>query len=227
MNRNLIFWKLGLLASALVTLFSYSFADTIVSVTDSLNSNNRASLFLGGQFSNVVAASWKQSATFSNVTIDAQLVSTDASFLSGTAYLMSAIGPGATSASEIVAPVTFTAPLGPVGNSGPSLAPTVLFSGLTLAPGTYYLVLTAPFQAGTNGSALTWQIPTNLVLVTAPSVTLGVAFEANTTLFPADPFPPASSFLSTNQPMYDVTGLGDITSWVASSVAGLSSLSLP
>jgi len=60
--KRKIFRKLCLLTSALVTLFSYSYADTIVSLTDSLNLNNRGNLFLGGQFRNVVAASWTQGA---------------------------------------------------------------------------------------------------------------------------------------------------------------------
>jgi hypothetical protein len=110
MNRKLTFWKLGLLASAFVMLFSYSFADTIVSVTDSSTGTFPGGLFLGGQFSNVVATSWTQSASFSNVTIDA-LLGSHTSFQSGTAYLMSAIGPGTTPASEVAAPVDFTAPL--------------------------------------------------------------------------------------------------------------------
>lgn len=204
MNRNLVFWKLGLLVSALVTLFSYSFADTIVSVTDSSTSTNRASFFLGGQYSNVVATSWTQRASFSNVTIDALLGSLDASFQSGTAYLMTAIGPGTTSASEVAAPVVFTAPL---DSGGGPIPLTVLFSGLSLAPGTYYLVLSAPFRNQTGGSPLHWAIPTEPFIATAPSVTLGSAFEANTTLFPADPFPPASRFVFTEQPIYNVTGV--------------------
>ena len=203
MNRNLIVWKLGLVASALVTLCSYSFADTIVSVTDSLTSTNRAGLFLGGQYSNVVATSWTQSASFSNVTIEALLGSVDASFRSGTAYLMSAIGPGTTSASEVAVPVDFTAPLDSGGEPVPL---TVLFSGLSLAPGTYYLVLSAPFRDQTGGSPLVWAIPTEPVYATAPSVTLGVAFDAHT-----DPFLPASSFIFTDQPIYNVTGVNVTT----------------
>src|SRR5215470_7795829 len=93
--------KLGLLASALVTLCSYSFADTIVSVKDFATLVNRPALFLGGEFSNVVVASWTQTASFSNITIDASLVSDDPSFRSGTAFLMNAIGPGTTPASEV------------------------------------------------------------------------------------------------------------------------------
>jgi hypothetical protein len=208
-NRNLIFWKLCLLASALVTLCSYSFADTIVSVTDSLTSTNRASLFLGGQYSNVVATSWTQFATFGNVSIDALLGSTDATFRSGTAYLMRAIGPGTTSASEVVAPVNFTAPLSSGGVPVPS---TVLFSGLTLPPGTYYLVLSAPFRDQPGGSPLVWTLPTNEVITpditpfTVYSVFSG-AFEANSTLFPPNPFPPASTLLLTApSPMFSVTG---------------------
>jgi hypothetical protein len=201
MKRNMIFRKLCLLVSALVTLFSYSYADTIVAVTDALTSTNRGSLFLGGQFSNVVAASWTQSAGFSNVTIDATLVSVDATFRSGTAYLMTAIGSGTTSASEVVMPVGFTAPL---GTGGVPITPTVLFSGLTLAPGTYYLVLTAPFLAETNGSPgspLSWQIPTNPVFTAAASATIGPSFTAIT----PNPFPPASNFALTNPLMFDVT----------------------
>jgi hypothetical protein len=106
--------------------------------------------------------------------------------------------------------VDFTAPLFDSGGGAP-IPPTVLFSGLTLAPGTYYLVLSAPFfddQSG--GSPLLWQVPPNPVYATAPSVTLGVAFDANTTLFPADSFPPASTFLFTEQPMYSVTGVPEL-----------------
>lgn len=202
MRLNLTFWKLGLLVSTLVMLFSYSFADTIVSVTDDLSSEGRARLFVGGQFNNVVAASWTQGGRFSNVTIDAQLVSYDASFVKGTAYLMSAIGPGTTSANEIVAPVNFTVLL---GHAGHSLLPTVLFSGLTLTPGTYYLVLAAP--SSSEPSPLGWQIPAKPVTATAPTVSLGGIFESNNTISPPAFFPPASTFVFfANQPMFQVTG---------------------
>jgi len=134
---------LGFLASALLTQFSYSFADTIVSVTDASTSTNRASLYLGGQYSNVVAVSWALSPgfTFSNVTIDALVGSVDPSFRSGTAYLMSAIGPGTSSASEVVAPVDFTAPLGSSGGGGGPIPSTVLF--FWLASGAWYLLSSA------------------------------------------------------------------------------------
>jgi PEP-CTERM motif len=203
MQRNLIFWKMGLIASALVTLFPYSFADTIVSVTDALSSTNRGYFFLGGQYSNVVATSWTQSGTFGKVTIDALLVSRDASFRSGTAYLMSAIGPGTTSASEIVAPVDFTVPL---SSGGQPIPLTVLFSGLTLGPGTYYLVLSAPFDNETAGSPLGWQIPNDPVDSVAASAMLGGTFASNNTFASPASFSPASTFvLSGDQVIYQVT----------------------
>jgi hypothetical protein len=205
MSRG-FFWKPALIVGALVAFSSYSCADPIVFVTDSATPVNRATLFLGGQFSNAVAVSWTQAASFSNVTIDASLVSTDDGFRSGTAYLMSAIGFGTTPASEIVAPADFTAPF---GNQFGSVPLTVLFSGLDLGPGTYYLVLSAPFQNQTGGSPLRWQIATNPVLTAAPSVTIGNTFLADSVFSTVDPFPPASSFGLDLQdrPMFDVSSV--------------------
>ncbi len=199
-------WKPILLAGALVTLCSYSSADTIVSVTDAAIPVSRATFFLGGQFSNAVAASWTQAASFSNITIDASLVSIDGSFRSGTAYLTNAIGSGTTPASEIVAPADFMAPL---GNPFGPVPLTVLFSGLNLGSGTYYLVLSAPFRNETDGSPLRWQIATDPVITKAASVTIGNTFEADTSDSTVDPFPPASRFLvdPRDRPMFDVTSV--------------------
>lgn len=195
--------RLLLFASCLLVILSFPcFADTIVSVTDA-SSLNAGSLYLGGQYSNVVAVAWTQYHSFSDVAIDALLVSSDASFRSGTAYLMRAIGPGTTSASEIVAPVAFTAPLG----NGGAIAPTVLFSGLTLTPGTYYLVLFAPFRNETDGSPLGWVIPTNPVLTSAASARVTGFLDANTTLFPPAQFAPASRFVGTNFLIFNVSGV--------------------
>jgi hypothetical protein len=194
-------WKLALILGPFGAFCS---ASTIVSVTDSAIPVNRASFFVGGSNMNVVATSWTQAASFSNVFIDASLFSAESDFLSGTAYLMRAIGPGTTSASEVVAPEDFTAPF--VGTNPVPL--TVLFSGLNLGPGTYYLVLSAPFSNEIVGqSPLHWQIPTSPVITTAPSVTVGNGFEANTVQSTVDPFPPASSFLTAEVPMFDVTSV--------------------
>jgi hypothetical protein len=181
----------ALLAGALVAFSSYGSGETIVSVMDAAIPVNRAGFFLGGQFSNVVATSWTQASSFSDITIDASLASSDPTFRTGTAYLMNAIGPGTTPASEVVAPANFTAPLGDTAGANPL---TVLFSGLSLEPGTYYLVLAAPFRNDLFGSPLVWQIPTSPTITTAASVTLGSSFLANTSFSTVDPFAPASDF---------------------------------
>ena len=105
--------KPALFVITLVTLCAYSSAGPVVSITDSGDPFNRASFFLGGQFSNAVAVSWTQAASFSDVIIDASLISTDPSYRSGTAYLMSAIGgAGITTANQVIPPVDFMAPVG-------------------------------------------------------------------------------------------------------------------
>ena len=80
------FWKLALVTLALFALPISSGAGVIVSVTDLAVPVNRAAFFLGGEFSNVVAASWTQNESFSGVTIDASIVTSDSSFRNGTAY---------------------------------------------------------------------------------------------------------------------------------------------
>jgi len=190
------FWKLALVTLALFALPISSGAGVIVSVTDLAVPVNRAAFFLGGEFSNVVAASWTQNESFSGVTIDASIVTSDSSFRNGTAYLMSMIGPGTTPASEIVPPVSFTAPF--VNELFGEVPLTVLFSGLNLSAGTYYLVLTAPFANFTNvtGSPLTWQIATTPDIITAPSVSIGIVNSTNSINSTVDPFAPASLFLT-------------------------------
>lgn len=195
------FWKLALVSAVMFACSFAARAEVVVSVTDLGVPVNRASFFLGGQFSNVVAVSWTQGRAFPHVAIDASLVSNNPSFRTGTAYLMTMIGPGTTASSEVVAPVSFTAPVAvPFG----PVPPTVLFSGLMLTPGTYYLVLTAPF-ANTIGSPLAWQIPTEPDIVTAPLVSLGDTDLANTSVTTVAPFAPASAFLITSdRVMFDV-----------------------
>jgi hypothetical protein len=195
-------WKLAIASVALFTFSSVSNAGVIVSVTDLSMPVNRATFSLGGEFSNTVTVSWTQGESFSGVSIDASLVSIDQSFDTGTAYLMSSIGPGTTAMSEVVPPMGFTAP---IGNQFGEVPTTVLFSGLTLPAGTYYLVLTAPF-ASIMGSPLLWQVATEPDIITGPSVTIGDTNEANTFITTVDPFAPASSFVidSVDRPLFDV-----------------------
>jgi hypothetical protein len=174
-----------------------SHATTLVSVTDSSFPVDRAGYFLGGQFSNVVGISWTQSDNFSDVTIDADIAGLSAGFDSVTAYLMSAAGPGTTALSEVVAPAGVTIPtvaFAPGLYSGP---PTVLFTDLVLGPGTYFLVLTAPFSSAPNDEII-WQLATTPNTVLDPSVTLGNTLLANTGTAGTNvaPFAPASTFES-------------------------------
>src|SRR5271170_4119625 len=78
---------------------------------------------------------WSLSNTFDDVTITAEIDPGTGSGLSGTAYLMTQIGPGTTVADQIGS-ATFTA-------SGLTFTPQLntLFTDLTLGPGNYYLVL--------------------------------------------------------------------------------------
>lgn len=78
------------------------------------------------------SVSWVQSATYTNITISASLSITNGGHGTGIAYLMNAVGPGTTAANEVAAPVLIEA-----GEE----ADRILFSGLTLGPGTYYLVI--------------------------------------------------------------------------------------
>ncbi len=110
-------------------------AADIVSVSGNVFSN----IPVGGN-GFVIATSWSSTSAFTGVTISALL---NAEIFSGNptgdatgeAYLMKAIGPGVTTAGQVAA-ASFTVP-------GTDLTPTdfTLFTGLTLAPGTYYLVL--------------------------------------------------------------------------------------
>jgi hypothetical protein len=94
-----------------------------------------ASLF--GLESPPQALGWNQTATYTNVSITMPLRDSTAggpiATLEGTVYLMRQVGPGTTAANEVVAPVQ-------VFGLTASFAPRTLFSGLTLAPGNYYLV---------------------------------------------------------------------------------------
>src|SRR5271165_2084949 len=178
--------KAAMLACALLILCENSPAQTDLAVTDSNFPINQGGLFLGGPFSNVVAVGWTQINIFSNATIAASLRG-NANFRTGTAYLMNAIGPGTSAANEIVAPVSFTAAI-PTFNDHTPL--TVLFSGVNLGVGTYYLVLTAPFFPT---SPMGWQIANSPVITKNPQLTLNGTFTANTYFTTVNSFAPASA----------------------------------
>src|SRR6202142_444685 len=81
---------------------------------------------------------WTQTIGYSGVTITMPLEdnSSDGPIggVEGTVYLMNQIGPGTTSANQVAAPVS-------VSGLTNAFASKTLFSGLTLPPGSYYVVL--------------------------------------------------------------------------------------
>ena len=169
-------WCKVILAFA-VTLFTCSIlAQTTVIST--ISGDGGFDLF-GNQ---VNMAAWSQTNLFSNVSVSAELDGVG-STINGTAYLMTQVGPGTTTASQI-ASSDFTVSTLPLE---PDL--TTLFTGLTLGPGTYYLVITA------SGGG--WEISDpSATPVTAPGVML---VDGNYTTYPSNidqPYPPDDTFMA-------------------------------
>lgn len=128
-------------------------------------------------------ASWTQSAgnTYYGVSITATLCSNNLSPASASVYLTNSIGAGTTVANQIATTtVTTSSPCTGVGAT-----PTTLFSGLTLPPGTYYLVV----------SNLSPQLQWSLVSGGATQ-TAGTGVTFNSDEFTTDappPYPPADT----------------------------------
>jgi hypothetical protein len=179
------------LAVATVTLVVASFvlpvkADTILSVTGPHGST----LSLGAANQTLVT-SWSSTVAYSNVSIGFQ---SNFGPFNGTAYLMTQIGPGTTSAQQ-VGTSSYS-----VISGTPSL--TNLFSGLSLGPGSYYLVVTSgllppggwdtPFTAGPA------------VVSTGVGVVRGAQYIVNDSLGSLNlAYLPASSFADLNS-VYDL-----------------------
>ena len=161
-------------------------ATTILSVSGPQGST----LTLGGTHQALVA-SWSSANTYSGVSIAFQ---SNFGPFAGTAYLMTQIGPGTTS-SQQVAIASYSAT-----SASPSL--TSLFSGLTLGPGTYYLVLTS-----SSSSSGGWATPYGAgpaVVSLAAGVTRGAQLIVNdSTGVPDLSYFPASSFSALNA-VYDL-----------------------
>jgi hypothetical protein len=138
-----------------------------------------------------VAESWIQSGTFGAVTITAFL---EGAGEGGTAYLTTALGPGATSASQ-VAVAGFTFPDG--------VATVTLFSGLTLGPATYYLLLTG----STTGSDDGWVDTTSPSFTVAPGVTSVPGIVFNDAVHLPGNYPPNNAYSAdSDDVIFSVTG---------------------
>jgi hypothetical protein len=113
--------------------------------------------------SGVEASSWTQTTTFQGVDISAMVSGPSTAI--GTAYLTTSLGLGTTLADQI-ASTSFSFPRTP--------SYELLFSGLTLGPGTYYLSLTSTGGIAINEGSWTCNDgcnPSMATIVTAPGVT--------------------------------------------------------
>jgi hypothetical protein len=162
------------------------------------------------------ATSWTQSNTFSSVTIAATLFnnspSSEGAAATGTAFLMTQIGAGTTTAQQIAtAPVSTTATFA-------TATPITIFSGLTLGPGTYFLVISATVPSGAN--SLAWSSQTTPATVVASGVTAGASFLPGTVAA----FPPASTFFNKGRFLF-YSALGILSGGTSTTAVGAPALS--
>jgi hypothetical protein len=151
---------------------------------------------LGGNLQQIIAEGWTDSVTETNVSISVTVGNTQFVGDTGiiTAYLTDQIGPGTTAATDQIDSYTFQTPY-----SSPEAE--VIFSGLTLAPGSYYLVMTGD-GTGNAGWAGAYTYPENSV-IEAPTITADYKGVVNVFHGTADDYAPASIF-------FDDTGdIGD------------------
>ena len=143
------------------------------------------------------AVSWTQTVTYTDVTVGANLGAPSIQATStGMAYLVDQIGQGTTVADELALPFSISI----TGDTAINEM-TTLFTGLTLGPGTYYLVV-LPSSFGQSDS-LDWHD------VAPPHQTLGSGVTQNASLQASSPsgFGPANTFSSTSiNPIFRVTG---------------------
>lgn len=167
-------------------------ATTIISVT-----GPHGSTLALGATNQALVASWSSPNSYSNVSISFQ---SNFGPFTGTAYLMTQIGPGTTAAHQ-VAVASYS-----VTSASPTM--TTVLSGLTLAAGSYYLVLTA--SSATPGG---WDTPYTAgpaIIVTDTGVTRGAEFivndgngSPNLSYFPASTFSPLNAAYDLE---FEVTG---------------------
>ncbi len=131
---------------------------------------------------NVYCISWSATGAFSNVSITARMTSFSGVAGTGIAYLTTQIGPGTTVLDQIAS--------APFVVSAPVASDVLLFSGLSLTAGTYYLTLSSPQDT------TAWLGASNPPTTIAPSVSYNGQFGQRNTA--VDPYPPASGFSPTD-----------------------------
>jgi hypothetical protein len=158
------------------------------------------------------AVTWTQSVGASNVTIEAWVARPNSEVPGtevGEAYLTNAIGLGTTAAS-VVAQVSFTTPLVGSPTDLNVVAPVTLFTGLTLSPGTYYLVLGGPNHV-LFVDPFDWLGQPNPTAAIASGFSVGPAFAAFSVSPALDVFEPNNAFVLISatdfgQPFFRLTG---------------------
>ena len=127
--------------------------------------------------------SWTQASGYTNVTITMPFEDVTSGGpiggVEGTVYLMKQVGPGTTTANQVAPPVS-------ISGLTASFTTRTLFTGLTLGPGTYYIVL-----ARTNTSSISPE-GTSTPTIAADA---GVADGGEGITFAVAPYPPASTFI--------------------------------
>ncbi|MGE8317766.1 MAG: hypothetical protein ACN6O3_03410 [Comamonas sp.] len=133
----------------------------------------------------VMPMAWSQTNTYTNVTISAPLADFSnggpIGGTEGTVYLVNQIGPGTTAANNVAPPVT-------VSGLTASFATRQLWTGLTLPPGTYYVVFAS---ANNDPMSMSPQGSSNPVYTLGTGVT-SANISGMSTFDSA--FPPASQF---------------------------------
>lgn len=155
--------------------------------------------------SGVLVTSWTQTSTYTNVVITSPLRDDTPggpiALTEGAVYLVNQFGPGTTSANNVTLPTL-------ISGLTSSFATRTLFTGLTLGPGTYYVVW-VPGNHGANMSMSPEGGPNSIA--TGP----GVSFAGIGNSVAVDAFPPA-----TNTPVQN-TGEGSFIVSVTGDLVGV------
>lgn len=160
----------------------------------------------------VLVQAWTHLATYSNVSITMPMEDNSAGGpiggVEGTVYLMNRIGPGTTTASQVAPPVV-------ISGLTASFTPRLLFSGLTLPPGNYYMVLVS-----TNSNPLSMSAEgSNPVVVTtgAGILALGSGSSGSPAVYPpasSIPLnPPGNLFITVTGDVVGVAPIPTLTEW--------------
>lgn len=152
---------------------------------------------IGSQQNQYVGVSWTQSGTWTDVTVSAPLWTTSVAHTLGWAWITQHVGPGVQPGDELDSnDITF-----PQGQA----AWTTLFSGLTLGPGTWYVIVSVAPAASDVGYRA-WRNGDGSPL-TGSGVTYG-SVQLTTSVLSNTAYPPASMFV-TNYPSLAISVTGN------------------